>query len=131
MIYSNRRRHVSNFTVKLDTIQNGGIAMTRRTINIIIWGVLLFLLIIGLVIPPFPNDMPANTAASGWLSGGVFSTGVLSAGVFSVGVFSAGLFSVGIFSVGIFSLGVFSFGTFAAGIWAAGQFVTRRFEMKE
>src|SRR3989304_4664772 len=129
--HANRWRHVSKFAVKLETIQNGGIAMTRRTVNIIIWGALLVLLIIGLVSPPFPNDMPANTAASGWLSGGVFSTGVLSAGVFSVGVFSAGLFSVGIFSVGVFSFGVFFFGTFAAGIWAAGQFMTRWLEMKE
>ena len=131
MIHSNRRWHVPKFAVKLDTIQNGSTTMTRRTVNIIIWGALLVLLLIGLVFPPFPNDLPTNTAASGWLSGGIFSTGVLSAGVFSVGVFSAGLFSVGIFSVGIFSLGIFSFGTFAAGIWAAGQFVTRRFEMKK
>ena len=95
--------------------------MTRRTFNIIIWGALFVLLIIGLVSPPFPNDMPANMAASGWLSGGLFS----------VGVFSAGLFSVGIFSAGLFSVGIFSFGTFALGIWATGQFVTRWLKIKE
>ena len=105
--------------------------MTRRTFNIIIWGALFVLLIIGLVSPPFPNDIPANMAASGWLSGGLFSVGVFSAGLFSVGIFSAGLFSVGIFSIGPFSVGIFSVGTFALGIWATGQFVTRWLKIKE
>lgn len=100
---------------------NGVIAMTRFTAHSIIWGVLIVLLLIGLVKPPFPNTMPAGAAAAGWLSGGLFSMGVLSAGLFSAGVFSAGLFSIGIFSAGVFSLGVFSFGTFALGLWAAGQ----------
>src|SRR3989304_8036948 len=109
MAHANPWRHVSKFAVKVETIQNGGIAMTRRTVNIIIWGALLVLLIIGLVSPPFPNDMPANTAASGWLSGGVFSTGVLSAGGFSVGVFSPGPFPGGLFFLRAFLFWVFSF----------------------
>jgi len=96
--------------------------MAHRTIHYTFWGILIVLLLIGLIAPPFPNSIPPGASASGWLSAGLFSSGILSAGLFSAGVFSAGLFSVGIFSVGIFSLGIFSFGTFALGIWAAGQF---------
>src|SRR5712691_3710953 len=100
--------------------------MTRRTAHYIVWGVLIVLLVIGLVRPPFPNAMPTGTAASGWLSGGLFSMGVLSAGLFSVEIFSAGLFSVG-----VFSLGIFSFGTFAVGVWAVGQFMSSWLRLKE
>jgi quaternary ammonium compound-resistance protein SugE len=97
--------------------------MTHKIVQIIIWGTLIPLLLIGLIAPPFPNAIPPGESVAGWLSAGLFSSGVLSAGLFSAGIFSAGLFSVGIFSVGVFSLGVFSFGSFVVGIWARGQFV--------
>lgn len=103
--------------------------MTSRTLNYIIWGAFVVLLLIGIFVPPFPNAGPTD-GVSGWLSAGLFTAGVLSAGLFSAGVFSAGLFSAGIFSVGVFSLGVFSFGTFSVGIWAGGQSVTSLFRLR-
>ncbi len=105
-----------------DVITRGD-TVTHRIAHVIIWGALVILLLIGLIVPPFPNAIPLGASASGWLSAGLFSTGVLSAGLFSAGIFSAGLFSVGIFSVGVFALGIFSFGSFVVGIWAGGQFI--------
>ena len=100
--------------------------MTRPTvIHLIIWIPLIVLLVIGLWIPPLPNQ--AFGITSGWLSAGLFSRGVLSAGLFSAGVYSAGLFSVGIFSAGLFSLGVCSIGTFVLGVWVAGPCARGRF----
>ena len=96
-----------------------------RPILYAIWILLLVLLAIGFLHPPFSNAMTPNSAAAGWLSAGQFSAGVLSAGLFSVGVFSAGLFSVGIFSAGVFSLGVFSVGNFAIGWWVWSSFFQR------
>ena len=99
-----------------------------RSVRYAIWILLLVLLAIGFWHPPFPNAMPSNSAAAGWLSAGQFSAGILSAGLFSAGVFSAGLFSVGIFSAGVFSLGIFSVGNFAIGWWVWSSFMQRNKE---
>ena len=100
--------------------------MSRQMIQAIVWWTFLVLLVVGLFLPPMPNNIPAASVGTGWLSVSPVSTGVLSTGLLSVGVFSVGFFSVGIFAFGAFSLGVFSFGTFAVGLWAAGLFTMSR-----